>query len=223
MSHNITIEGGKTVKLLTAGKYCDQDIIVTAGGSNSENSLYYATKLDGVYSAANFPENYSLTIRTKNVPTLYQAFGAAVNLKHLKLIIEDKETPIQFSQTFRSCGAETVDLSETSCKLTSSCAYCFFQATTKNIIGALDLSACTDLNYAFFSPIEEVRIVPGSIYIDVRFNSGGLTPESIESIIEGLADLTGQTTRTLTLNGVWNKLTEDQLQRITNKNWSLAY
>ena len=32
MSHNITVEGGTSVRLPTAGKYCDQDIIVTATG-----------------------------------------------------------------------------------------------------------------------------------------------------------------------------------------------
>lgn len=32
MSHNITIKGGSSVRLPTAGKYCDRDIIVTAEG-----------------------------------------------------------------------------------------------------------------------------------------------------------------------------------------------
>lgn len=32
MSHNITVEGGKSVRLPTAGKYCDRDIIITAEG-----------------------------------------------------------------------------------------------------------------------------------------------------------------------------------------------
>lgn len=32
MSHNITVEGGTSVRLPTAGKYCDQDIIITATG-----------------------------------------------------------------------------------------------------------------------------------------------------------------------------------------------
>ena len=38
MSHNITVEGGTSVRLPTAGKYCDRDIVVTAtgGGSVSE-------------------------------------------------------------------------------------------------------------------------------------------------------------------------------------------
>ena len=38
MSHNITVDGGTSVRLPTAGKYCDRDIVVTAtgGGSVSE-------------------------------------------------------------------------------------------------------------------------------------------------------------------------------------------
>ena len=34
MSHNITIEGGTSKRLKVAGKYCDQDIIITATGKN---------------------------------------------------------------------------------------------------------------------------------------------------------------------------------------------
>ena len=40
MSYNITVDGGTSVRLPTAGKYCDRDIVVTAtgGGSVSEPS-----------------------------------------------------------------------------------------------------------------------------------------------------------------------------------------
>ena len=40
MTHNITVEGGTSARLPTAGKYCDRDIVVTAtgGGSVSEPS-----------------------------------------------------------------------------------------------------------------------------------------------------------------------------------------
>lgn len=39
--HNITIEGGTSKRLLTAGKYCDRDIVVTAegGGTNDIDAL----------------------------------------------------------------------------------------------------------------------------------------------------------------------------------------
>ena len=35
MTHNITVEGGTSVRLPTAGKYCDRDIVVTATGGCS--------------------------------------------------------------------------------------------------------------------------------------------------------------------------------------------
>lgn len=35
MSHNITVQGGTSVRLPTAGKYCEQDIIVTAEGGET--------------------------------------------------------------------------------------------------------------------------------------------------------------------------------------------
>lgn len=40
MSHNITVEGGTSVRLPTAGKYCDRDIIITAeGGAEDLNDV----------------------------------------------------------------------------------------------------------------------------------------------------------------------------------------
>ena len=36
MSHNITVEGGASVRLPTAGKYCDRDIIITAEGGTED-------------------------------------------------------------------------------------------------------------------------------------------------------------------------------------------
>ena len=36
MSHNITVEGGTSVRLPTAGKYCDRDIVITAEGGKED-------------------------------------------------------------------------------------------------------------------------------------------------------------------------------------------
>ena len=44
--HNITVEGGSSIRLKTAGKYCDRDIVVTAGGGGDttiEDSLINRT------------------------------------------------------------------------------------------------------------------------------------------------------------------------------------
>lgn len=41
--HNITVEGGTSVRLLTAGKYCDRDILVTAEGGASVDVITAST------------------------------------------------------------------------------------------------------------------------------------------------------------------------------------
>ena len=40
MSFNIEVEGGKTVRLTTAGKYCDRDIVVTAKGAEIAEHIW---------------------------------------------------------------------------------------------------------------------------------------------------------------------------------------
>ena len=54
--------------------------------------------------------------------------------------------------------------------------------------------------------------------------SRNLTPETIQSIIDGMADLTGATAQTLTFHkDVGAKLTDAQKATITAKNWTLVY
>ena len=72
--------------------------------------------------------------------------------------------------------------------------------------------------------LEEIRIV-GQIDVSVSFaDSGLLSDESIQSIIDALADRTGATALTLTLHAtVGGKLTAEQKAAITAKNWTLVY
>lgn len=42
--HNITVEGGSSVRLPTAGKYCDRDIVITAKGGSGGGQVY----VDGI-------------------------------------------------------------------------------------------------------------------------------------------------------------------------------
>ena len=54
--------------------------------------------------------------------------------------------------------------------------------------------------------------------------SSGLDTDTTQSIIDGLADLTGGETQTLTFHAtVGGKLTDEQKAIITAKNWTLAY
>lgn len=54
MSHNITVEGGTSVRLPTAGKYCDRDIVVTATGGGGDTNIE-----DGLVSHTLSVEEYS--------------------------------------------------------------------------------------------------------------------------------------------------------------------
>lgn len=64
----------------------------------------------------------------------------------------------------------------------------------------------------------------GEIGQDITFAScSKLSNDSINDIIDHLADLTGETAHTITWHStVTENLTEEQCQRITNKNWKIA-
>ena len=70
MSHNITVEGGTSVRLPTAGKYCDRDIIVTAtGGGGTDTTI------------KDFVEGNQLEINDETVTKIRtRAFNYATNL-----------------------------------------------------------------------------------------------------------------------------------------------
>lgn len=86
--------------------------------------------------------------------------------------------------------------------------------TTKSVDGAL----------AMLSKLEKIRFVPNTLFVNLSlYYSSLLTAESIQSIINGLADLTGQTAQTITFHlDVKNKLTEEQIASATSKNWNIA-
>ena len=52
MSWNITVEGGKTVRLPTKGKYCDRDIVITAEAGSEGGGDELGAWLAGTYSSS---------------------------------------------------------------------------------------------------------------------------------------------------------------------------
>lgn len=98
--------------------------------------------------------------------------------------------------------------------------------TVKIIDGdAISCWSGTNLVNMFYlcDALEEVRFVQKTIKKSCVFSSAFLSEASVQSIIEGLFDLTGGTAQTLTLNAdVKANLTETQLATITGKNWTVA-
>ena len=200
-----------------------------AGGGSAvaPEPLFYATSLSSVYKQATFPENHSLVIKVKKMPAeFYQAFYQATGLKGVKLVSEDRSALFALNQAFRECASlEEVDLTECS-RNVSRLDYAFYSTGVKRIKGALDLTEGTTTNYGFVGAnlLEDIEFVPNTISVDIRFSSAVLTDASINSIIDGLADLTGATAQTLTLHAtVGAALTDEQKAMISAKNWTLAY
>lgn len=78
--------------------------------------------------------------------------------------------------------------------------------------------------FANCTQLVEIRIKENTIKISFSIpQTQVLSADSVQSIINGLADMTEQTAPTLTLNTVVKqKMTETQIAEITAKNWTLA-
>lgn len=70
----------------------------------------------------------------------------------------------------------------------------------------------------------DIKVFNGlKITVNTLFNAGTIDRASLRAIINGLADLTGQTTQTLTLGAAnRGKLTEEDIAIAVGKNWSIA-
>lgn len=90
----------------------------------------------------------------------------------------------------------------------------------------LDFSNSTNNTNMFkgCSKLAYIRIVPDTIKSSADFSgSSSWDDESLQSIIDGLADLTGGTAQTITWHAdVKEKLTDEQKATITGKNWTIA-
>ena len=106
--------------------------------------------------------------------------------------------------------------------------YMFYnQQFLENINGEIDftkISSATNIALMFYAcnNLKEVRFTKESLKYDLQIaQSESLSLESLQSIIDGLGNVT--TTRTLSLNSTaYNKLTEEQKQSATDKGWTIT-
>lgn len=106
--------------------------------------------------------------------------------------------------------------------------YMFYnQQFLENINGEIDftkISVTTGTGLMFYAcnNLKEVRFTKESLKYNLQMaQSGSLSLESLQSIIDGLGNVT--TTSTLSLNSTaYNKLTEEQKQSATDKGWTIT-
>lgn len=127
-------------------------------------------------------------------------------------IIPDKLKTVSFSPKF---------------KLSNATLLFNGRISLEEVIGELDFSGITAVNVQSNSfngctSLAEIRFTKESIKYNLSFTqSSQLSDESIQSILDGLANVS--TTQTLSLNsGVYAKLTEEQKQSATDKGWTIT-
>ena len=184
--------------------------------------------MDSMWDGITFPENTELVIHLKNsMARQYRSFRNAKNLKTLKLIADNiAETSAYFNGFASGCShLELIDLTEYNRKINGFSN--FVSGNIKSILGALEVSECKIFSdtFAYAPKLEDVEFVPNTIKVSINFSYCPLlSDKSIQSIIDGLADLTGQNSQTLSLKStVGAKLTDTQKATITAKNWTLVY
>lgn len=207
----------KQIKTALQGK-------ASGGGSHTE----YQTSIGRMFFNAIFPEEYTLHFNIPNVATQGNAEYFVSGSNIYKIILEGNPNKISWSyaMAFNNCKSMVeVDFSNYNL-VSSNSQYMFGNCSSlKKVIGEIDFSACTTVTGAFngTTKLEEIYFVKNSINLSLNIPSERLIDKSIQSVIDGLADLIGLETQTLTLHkDVKAKLTEDQITTITSKNWTLA-
>lgn len=203
-----------------------------AGGGGGEDLFAYAASLNNMFEAVTFPESYELTV---NAPALKNGvdriISYAKNIKKFTLKGNTANNALSCQYAFRGGNMlEVIDftgLGDGGLKPTYLNGA--FSANPKlvSILGELDFSAAVNVNAPFetCTALVDVRFKAGTLSKSLNMvYSKSLSDESIQSILDGLADLSGATAQTLTLHATaGGKLTDAQKTAAAAKNWTLVY
>ncbi len=189
----------KTISHISRGLLTSKEVVVNLESVTTLNNLFHTTN----------DENLCVEHITVNCPNqvtgvsgvFFSQFPTDTVLKHITLNVDISKATAHIN-LFRGCEAlEIIDGTP------------------------LDFSSASSLNiFNLCYSIVELRVVPQSIKVNLVCSySPYLSNESIQSIIDGLADLTGQTSQKITFHSsVVLKLTDEQKLTILLKNWELT-
>lgn len=176
--------------------------------------------------------NKDNVVDCSNSTTFSNIFSNCYMLEDVSFINIDEDKAQSWTRAFRiDTSVEYFNLKNISFSpklIGTSFQYMFYnQQFLENINGEIDFSkvnTTTGTNLMFYAcnNLKEVRFTKESLKYDLQLaQSDSLSLESLQSIIDGLGDVT--TTRTLSLNATaYNKLTKEQKQSATDKGWSIT-
>lgn len=168
----------------------------------------------------------------KYVRSLYRSFAAAYGqeiVKYKTLIVskpDEAEYPVtSISEIFYyNRGTEEFYMNFDTSHVTNFSSLFDLHGVLHSVYGVFDLSSMKKSAGAAFNcnSLKKITFKQGTICYSISFmNCGSLSDESIQSIIDGIAQVT--TAQTITFNAaVKAKLTEEQIAAINEKGWTLA-
>lgn len=199
-----------------------------SGGSEVIDFARYASTF-ALATTEGLPETVTFNFdRVKNLYAFYQS-KENLTVKHFILNCSQPLTDIQylFSNTNQTNIVEHITLNADTSQIKRWTQPFYGKKNLKIIDGEpLNLSSATHI-YAPFdltAKLEEVRFVEESIPLSLSLaGQYMLSAETVQSVIDGLKDLTGQSPMKLTLHkNIGEKLTDEQKAAITAKNWTLV-
>ena len=234
----ISVESGKSVKLPTAGKYCDRNIVVTAtGGADGGNSTFWDTYQDrgnrtnyryafcqAYWNNENFKPRYNIT-PSADGQYVFQNCGVT----DMKSILQNLGVTLDFSRTtnlyYCFAGAKITHLPELNCASANNFQNMFNSCTNLVSVEKITISeSATGDKFArmFYHCYALQNIVfAGTVNGDLALDDCTLlTHDSLLSLLNALKD---GGTGTITL-GETNlaKLTDAEKAIATEKGWTLV-
>jgi hypothetical protein len=176
--------------------------------------------------------NKDNVVDCSNSTTFSNIFSNCYMLEDVSFINIDEDKSQSWTRAFRiDTSVEYFNLKNISFSpklIGISFQYMFYnQQFLENITGEIDftkISSAENITLMFYAcnNLKEVRFTKESLKYNLQMaQSGSLSLESLQSIIDGLGNVT--TTSTLSLNSTaYNKLTEEQKQSATDKGWTIT-
>lgn len=230
---NIEVQSGSSVRLPTAGKYCDRDIIVTASGGGGAEEIENIIDASGVLEST----DGTVTEKVATVTNMAELLKALNTLKVAPALVPERiefyidNEIVSLSEAFRDTKNLKFMVGINTSK-TTNIKRAFNSSGIEEIQRPLDFSSVTSISnagaFGNATSLREVRFVPNTIKWSETFPSAVLSNDSIKSILYGLAPLPADTIQTLTVHSdVYEKIISendlyDAYDTALNNGWDIT-
>ena len=192
----------------------------------------YVRSISGAFQNNTFPAGTNLVLNVPNLSlsvnegNLNYTFRNTTGLESITLKCTTRGVAMHAHGAFSRCSnLRFLDLSEFNTTFGVSTDVFYNCTSLEEIRGEIENTTTNwTLWFASCVKLREVRFKANSIKgAFTILQSPLLSAESVQSIVDGLADMTGGTSYKLTLHAnVKAKLTEEQLATIAAKNWTMG-